>query len=133
MKAHMQKLLDERKRLADQINALHYEMRGIETAIALLGQADDQPSDSATDTSQRGQAKSVILDLLKEVSATGLNAASAVELAARRGIKLERATAASNLSRMKADNVVVYDGDKYRLTEYTRPGLVVVPGGAKGS
>jgi len=34
---------------------------------------------------------------------------------------------------MKADNVVVYDGDKYRLTEYTRPGLVVVPGGAKGS
>lgn len=131
MKAGMQKLIDERKRLIEQITALHHKLEGIERAITLLGEVDGESLESATDTSKRGQAKTLILDLLREVGAAGLNAASAVDLAARRGIKLERATAASNLSRLKADNVVAYDNDRYRLIEHTRSALVVVAGGAK--
>jgi hypothetical protein len=132
MKANVQKLIEERDRLLAQMNGLKHKIEGIELAIQVLGR--DDVSAKAADTSKRGNAKALLLDLLREVGTTGLNATSAVEMGARRGVKLERGTAASNLSRMKADNVVTYDGDKYRLPEFsrTKPGVVVKIVGEKG-
>jgi hypothetical protein len=134
MKANIQRLIDERDRLLSQLNATKHKIEGLDLAIQLMGHERSAPSEEkGTDTSKRGQAKGVLLDLLKEVGTIGLNATSAVELADRRGIKLERGTAASNLSRMKADGVVIYDNDRYRLPEFSRPPMTVVQGGAKGS
>jgi hypothetical protein len=131
MKANVQRLLEERDRLLQQIEALKQTVGGLELAISLLEKEDnDQPHKG---TSGRGKAKEVLLDLLKEVGTTGLNASSAVEIAARRGVKLARGTAASTLSRLKADGVVIHEHDRYRLVEFSRPKPVVnVTGGLGG-
>lgn len=130
MRESVQRLIDERTRLLIEIEALKNKIAGIELAISLLQQGDSDIAPEARDTSKRGNAKTLILDLLREVGTTGLNANTAVEIAARRGVVLQRGTAASNLSRLKADEIVIYDGDKYRLPEFTRqPGLAIVAGG----
>jgi hypothetical protein len=121
MKANVQRLVEERDKLLAQMTAIKNKIEGLELAIQLMEQEKGQTTIAETDTSKRGQAKNILLDLLREVGTSGLNATSAVEMAERRGIKLERGTAASNLSRMKADNVVNYDGDRYRLPEFSRP------------
>jgi cytochrome c556 len=131
VKESLQRLIAERNRLAAQITALQNKLEGLETAIQLIGGDSTQVPPASTDTSKRGQAKTLIVNLLEEVGTAGLNATSAVELAARRGIKLERGTAASTLSRMKGDGVT-YDGDKYRLSVRATPPILIV-GGAKGS
>jgi hypothetical protein len=119
MKANMQRLLDERDRLLGELEALRHKIGGLELAISLFEREDDDPP--AKGTSGRGKAKELLLDLLREVGTTGLNASTAVEIASRRGVKLARGTAASTLSRLKADDVVTYEGDRYRLRDLARP------------
>jgi hypothetical protein len=131
MKANVRMLVEERDRLLAQIEALKHKVSGLDLAISMLGQNDEAHQGPVQDTSKRGKAKAILLDLLKEVGTTGLNATSAVEMATRRGIKLERGTAASNLSRMKADKVVTYDGDKYRLPQFS--GVPRIVGGSQTS
>lgn len=127
MKENVKKLTDERDRILGEIEALKHKASGVELAISLLQREDSHAAIS--DTSKRGGAKALLIDLLREVGSMGLNATSAVEIAARRGVKLARGTAASNLSRMKAEKAVAYDGDKYRLPEFVRqPTLAVVVG-----
>jgi hypothetical protein len=142
MKANLKLLVEERDRLLAQIEAMKHKVSGLEFAISMLDHQEDGNQGTTLDASKRGKAKAVLLDLLKEAGTTGLNAASAVEIAARRGIRLERGTAASNLSRMKADRVVTYDGDKYRLPQFTgvprsagnhQISLISAAGGSKGS
>lgn len=128
MQESIARLTAERDRILTEITALKNKVSGIELSISLLEREDGQPA--ITSTGQRGNVKMLLIDLLKEVGTTGLNATSAVEIAARRGIKLKRGTAASNLSRMKSDDAVVYDGEKYRLPEFARQaGLAIVAGG----
>ena len=59
--------------------------------------------------------------MLKEAGKTGLNANSAVEMAKRRGIELDRGTVSSTLSRMKRDGAVDHDGERYRLKGAEQP------------
>jgi hypothetical protein len=63
----------------------------------------------------RGAVKRVLLDLLRETGARGLNARRAVAMAAERGMRVDRTTLSSLLSRLKADAVVAHDGYRYRL------------------
>jgi len=133
MQKNVQKLIDERDRLRAELSAFTATMTGriagLESAISLLQRDDGEPEPQDGAKSGRGEAKTLLLDLLREVGTSGLNAAIAEQIAKRRGIVLKRGTAASNLSRLKADGVVAHDGDKYRLPEFARqPGFVVVPG-----
>jgi hypothetical protein len=105
---------------------LQGELTGIEKAITL---AEHPFAAAPLERPQRGNAKTLLIDLLQEVKEGGLNASLAEQLAAQRGKVLKRGTAGSNLSRMKADGVVNYDGDKYRLPQYTRAPLLAVAGG----
>jgi hypothetical protein len=41
-------------------------------------------------------------------------------MANRRGITINVGSASSTLSRFKSDNIVRYDGERYRLSEYVR-------------
>lgn len=132
MKESVKKLMDERDRILAEINALKHKASGIELAISLL-QREDGESPVTGDTSKRGNAKALLIDLLREVGTTGLNATSAVQIAARRGITLNRGTAAATLSRMKADNAVVYDGESYKLPEFVRQAELTVFTGGKSS
>jgi arginine repressor len=72
----------------------------------------------------RGAVKRVLLELLEETGATGLNARLAVAMAAARGIEVDRTTLSSLLSRLKAEQIVAHDGYRYRLrSNKTRPEL----------
>jgi hypothetical protein len=134
MQKNIQRLVEERDRLQAEFRDVAAAMRGriagLETAIAILQKdADDNPADPNPGKPARGEAKTVLIDLLREQGTSGLNATIAADIAKQRGIPLKRETAASNLSRLKKDGVVVHDGERYRLPEFARPpGLVVVPG-----
>lgn len=116
-RADMQRLLNQRDQLLREIDALRHKVSGIEMAIALLDNAGDT-KDSARSTRS---VKTVVLDLLKELGTTGLNATTAVEMANRRGISLNAASVSSTLSRFKRDGIVTLHGDKYRLSEFDTP------------
>ena len=69
----------------------------------------------------RPNVKQAVLDLLDNAGDAGINAASAVETAARAGTSLERGTVSSLLSRLKNEGVVTYDGSVYRLMKHGKP------------
>lgn len=131
MQKNIQRLIDERNRLQRQLAEFTATMTGriagLDSAIKLLqNDGEDDPTTPDGEKAGRGEAKTQLLDLLREVESTGLNAAMAEEIARNKGFVLKRSTAASNLSRLKKDGVVVHDGDRYRLPEFAR-GLVNFP------
>jgi hypothetical protein len=116
-KADMQRLIEERDKLLAQIEALRNKVAGLELAMALLD-TDDSASVQQRIGSRRGKVKDVVLDLLEAVGTTGLNAASAINMANQRGVALDRGSVSSLLSRLKHDGIVEYDGDRYRLPKF---------------
>lgn len=111
-----QRLLEERDRLLRQKEALENQIAGIERAIALIDGEGDAPKQRQ---SGARSTKRTVLDLLQEVGTSGLNATTAVEIAHRRGVTLDRGSVSSLLSRLKKDGVLTYDGDRYRLTRFS--------------
>ena len=63
----------------------------------------------------RSNVKQAVLDLLENAGADGLNAALAVEAAAKAGVTLERGTVSSLLSRLKNEGIVTHEDGLYRL------------------
>lgn len=115
----MRKLYELRDALKAEIEAKRLHLEGVEMAIrAADGEA---PPVAMKANGVRPNVKKTLLTLLEEVGVDGLNAATAVELANRKGEKLERATVSSLLSRFKSDGVVTHDGTMYRLTGGTKP------------
>lgn len=132
-KMQIKKLIDYRDQLLAEMEALRNKIAGVETAMALL---NNETSDMGGQVAapKRTNVKGILLDLLREVGTTGLNAATAVEIANRRGTKLDRGTVSSILSRLKRDGTLVYEGERYKLKEFAprsdRPQMAVVQGGA---
>jgi hypothetical protein len=132
MTANVRKLAEERDRLLREIAAIQVKVDGLELAMSVLQRGtDEQISGSPSGLIDRLKraTKDLLLELLHEVRGAGLNATTAVELAAKRDIGLVRGSAASTLSRMKAEGIVTHDGKVYRLPEYSRPQLEIHAGG----
>jgi hypothetical protein len=110
------RLLQERDALLRQRDAIDSEIKGLERAIALVSADEKSLVGGATG---RPQVKTIILDLLKDVGTTGLDATTAVAMANAKGITLDRGSVSSLLSRMKKDDIISYEGGKYRLKEFT--------------
>ncbi len=70
MQRNIQKLIDERDRLRSELAAytatLTGRIAGLETAIAFLQKDDGEDADSAPTKAGRGEAKTLLLDLLRE-------------------------------------------------------------------
>lgn len=135
-KMQMQRLIEQRDQLLAEMEALKNKIAGLEMAMALLN--GDKPDLVGTEARpRRTNVKGTLLELLREAGTTGINANSAVEIASRRGLSLDRGTVSSLLSRFKRDDLVVYDGQRYRLKEFAarseRPTISVVQGGATNS
>lgn len=113
---NMKILIDQRDKLLAEMEAMKHKIEGLNLAISLIdgGEAGLKP------VSRRSGVKSYILDLLKEVGADGLNAQKAVEMAAQRGHKVDRASVSSLLSRFKQEGTIAYDGTMYRLKEFNQ-------------
>jgi hypothetical protein len=130
----MKALLQEKERLEmqmfrlfEQSEAIRNKVAGIELAISILEKGDSVPA--SADQVSATNLKVLLTDLARETGATGINSNTAVELANKRGIKLLRGSAASNLSRLKNDGVLVHDGKVYRLPEFIRPQPQLILGG----
>jgi hypothetical protein len=112
-KTATQTLLDERSRLAAQMDALENKIRGLDLAIELLN-AGARPQESLP--SQRGRGISeTIRTLLKEAGDEGLTVQQTIELAAQRGQDVNKTSVSSLLSRMKRAGEVAYRRKKYSL------------------
>ena len=114
-------------RLFEQGEAIRNKIAGIDMALAIL-QRGDKPAEADGAVSATN-LKVLLTDLAREAGSTGINSNTAVELANKRGIKLLRGSAASNLSRLKNDGALVHDGKVYRLPEFARPQPQLILGG----
>lgn len=125
------RLSEQSFRLYEQSEALRNKLEGIELAISTLKGEQQEADKPAGITNVKG----VLIGFAREAAGGGLNASIAVQMAEKKGIKLKRGTAASNLSRLKADGALVHDGKRYRLPEFTRPQQMqlAVHAGGKGS
>jgi len=115
VRADMQRLMDQRDSMLREIEALRNRVAGIEIAISLLD--GDTAKGGAGQTGGKS-VKSFLLDALQEVGTSGLNAATAVEMANRRGMTLNPGSVSSTLSRFKKDGVVVLRRDRYVLPDF---------------
>jgi hypothetical protein len=113
------RLLNERDLLLRQRESIDNQIVGIERAIALVGD-DDSSESQRSGKPRRTATKTIVLDLLRDTGTTGLNAQGAVDLANNRGITLDRASVSSLLSRLKRDGILSFDGEKYRLMEFSQ-------------
>lgn len=117
-KEKLRKLIEARDKYKAEMEALRNQIIGLEMAITVLEADGSEPIEDERQTrARRGNVKGALLDLLQEVGQGGLNALTAVEIAKRRGIDLDRGTISSLLSRLKRDGVVDHDGDRYRLRQ----------------
>ena len=107
----------QRDRLLVEIEALRNKVAGLELALSLMGTESNSPEEREKPKENRG-LRLTLTELLREAGTTGLNAISAVEVAQRRGTHLDRQSVASTLSRMKKDGELVYNGDRYKLTQF---------------
>ena len=116
----MKKLEALRDELRAQIGELQQKLAGVEMAIRALSGEPEPPTKAARTRAPRSNVKQYLLNLLEEARDEGLNAGLAVQRAEKRGEQLERGTVSSLLSRFKADGVVKYDGQVYRLAKYAK-------------
>lgn len=111
-----QRLLQEREALLRQRDALDNEIKGIERAIQLVSVDHVDPVLGG----KKPQTKVVVLELLEDVGTTGLDASMVVRMAHEKGLTVEKNSVSSLLSRLKKDEIVHYDGSRYRLTKYVK-------------
>lgn len=106
-----------RDALKNQIAELQNKLAGVEMALQ-TAKGDNPLAATARLQQPRSNVKNILLRMLEEVGPSGLNAATAVEMASKRNEALERPSVSSLLSRFKSDGVVTYDGTVYRLKKY---------------
>lgn len=120
MKALEEKLADIRHQIA--------MLQAKEQVLLEIMQGDEPPEKKRA---ARSNVKQTVLELLEQVKGNGLNASMAVEMAqSEKGIRLERGSVSSLLSRMKNDGLVTYEDGLYRLKQYPRKNPVEQQGAA---
>ncbi len=105
-------------RLLEEIGALHDKVASLEMIIGALHGHENEGDDGA----QRHSVKDTLLELLNEAGACGLSTSLALQKAARRGVRLDRGSVSSRLSKFKKEGVAIFDGERYRLKQYERVG-----------
>ncbi len=116
--AAKKRLEEQRGRLMDEIVAIRHRIEGLEIAISTLEDEEEAKKQSRSSGRQKN-LKKIVLDLLEEAGTRGLNATLAVQTAERRNIEIDRNSVSSLLSRLKRDDVVDYDGHRYRLKVFS--------------
>ncbi|MGC9418513.1 MAG: hypothetical protein ACP5EN_06015 [Rhodovulum sp.] len=115
----MQSRLDSIEREIEKLTAQK------EIILEMMGAQPDEPQKRA----KKGSVKAAVLRLLEEAGERGLNANQAVTRGKERGIDLDRGSVSSLLSRLKSDEIVAHDGERYRLKKFAaaKSGPTVTP------
>jgi hypothetical protein len=117
------KLLSERRdKLRLELEAVKARLDEVEAMIRMMSGESVLEAAPSQRRPRRGDLKEIVLALYEEAAEEGLSAADCVTAAReRRGVELQPASVSSLLSRLKADDVLFYDGLKYRLKRYAGP------------
>lgn len=122
-------LLERRDRLRLEFEAAKARLEEVDSLIRLLG-GEAPPESPASQKAaadqprapRRGDLKDVVLSLFEEAGEAGLTSGECVAVAQeKRGMTLQPTSVSSLLSRLKADDVLFYDGSRYRLKRYAGP------------
>lgn len=110
----MEKLVEERVRLQKQIEALQNELKGLDRAISLLGGGDETTGEGSARPRERGRnVKETVLTLVQQAGSKGVNVSEVLDNAQASGIRLERGSVSSLLSRLKREGVLEMDDGRY--------------------
>ena len=117
--ATMKLLIDRRDRLKADMEALRARLDEVEGLIRAMSGA---PVPEQAVRAKRGDLKEIILSLYDEAAEAGLSSQECVAAAStKRGVLLQPASVSSALSRFKADGVLMFDGERYRLKRFAGP------------
>jgi hypothetical protein len=116
----LQQLIDERDRLAAEVEALRNKVAGLEIAIGLI--SGDPKQTSSPLASGKVRVSDTIVNLLRDSGEIGLKPRALVELAAARGISLNRGSVYSLLNRMEHAGSIVHENTCYKLKEQAKRG-----------
>jgi len=130
---NMKAIEEEIARVTQQRDALSNRIDGLKRALSLINgdtavlTADLQHNESQLKAEvhktrqRRGGLKNTVLDIVGDQAERGLTVNECVVIAAKAGTTLDRASVSSLLSRLKKDDVLFYDGERYRLKQYAGP------------
>lgn len=120
--ANMKLLYERRDKLRADMEAVRARLDEIEGLIRAMSGEPPQEAHAPSRKPRRGDLKDIVLSLYDEAAEAGLSAADCVATAqAKRGVTLQSASVSSLLSRLKAEGVLMYDGERYRLKSYAGP------------
>ncbi len=106
--------------LDDMLDELRAKRQEIGARIEVLEEARER---LRTNRERRSRAprtrgvKQIVLDVMMEAGADGVDTGSVLERAEFKGVELRRSTVSSLLSRLVRDKVAEYNGQKYCLRE----------------
>ena len=102
------------------MQSLQTRLDEVEVMLRVLG--DETVSSEPDKRFRRGDLKDIVLALFDEAGEGGLSTQACIRWAKdRRGVDLAPASVSSLLSRLKADNILFFDGERYRLKRYAGP------------
>jgi hypothetical protein len=114
----MKRLHDERDRLVAQMEALRSQMEalrnqvvGIDRAIAVLDGTEFKAPDRPRDRTRN--VKDTVLGLLASAGQPGLSVNQVLDGAQNKGVRLDRGTVSSLLSRLKRENILDMKDGQY--------------------
>ena len=119
-KMNIKVLHERRDKLQVEIDGLRARLDEIDTLLRLMnGEIPAETMESKPPRRQRrGDLKEIVLALYDEAGEIGLSSSECVEAAqTKRSVHLQPASVSSLLSRLKADGVLAYDGDRYRVKQ----------------
>jgi hypothetical protein len=112
----MKKLIEDRDRLAKQIETLTWELKGMDRAIAAMKGETPSPQEGGERKQRTRNVKETVLSLVQRAGQGGLNVNELLIAAQRENVHLERGTVSSLLSRFKRDSVLEMKEGRYFLS-----------------
>lgn len=118
----MKAIEDEIARLRAERDALSNRIQGLESALRLVNGEMADLRVPPRERQRRGNVKTTVLDIVTKAGDAGITVTQCVESAAKNyGAILDRGSVSSLLSRLKKDDVLFYDGERYRLKQFAGP------------
>lgn len=120
--ASLRLLEDRRNQLRAELGAVKARLDEVENLLrAMGGEGAPEPMMTVPSRTKRGDLNNIVLTLCEQAGEAGLSSAECVEKANWAGTPLKPASVSSLLSRLKADGVLMYDGERYRLKRFAGP------------
>ena len=116
-KTPLEHLIDERDRFIFEMEALRNKIAGLDIAIKLVSAEPEHSSSVAA--SGKVRVSDTIVELLRDSGQRGLKPTVLVELAAARGIRLNRGSVYTILNRMEHMGTVAHENTHYKIQDFS--------------